>query len=53
MMIGYELSGTILSVGDRYVIKAVIGDAQLGLYSAAYNAASTSATPSFTRSARR
>ena len=37
MMIGYELSGTILSVGDRYVIKAVIGDEQLGLYSAAYN----------------
>jgi O-antigen/teichoic acid export membrane protein len=37
MMIGYELSGVILSIGDRYVIKAIIGDAQLGLYSAAYN----------------
>jgi O-antigen/teichoic acid export membrane protein len=36
-MIGYELSGVILSIGDRYVIKAIIGDAQLGLYSAAYN----------------
>ena len=37
MMIGYEMSGVILSMGDRYVIKAMIGDAQLGLYSAAYN----------------
>jgi O-antigen/teichoic acid export membrane protein len=37
MMIGYELSGAILSLGDRYVIKAKIGDEQLGLYSAAYN----------------
>jgi len=37
MMIGYELSGAILSLGDRYVIKGVLGDEQLGLYSAAYN----------------
>ena len=37
MMIGYEMSGVILSMGDRYVIKAMIGDAQLGLYSAAVN----------------
>jgi O-antigen/teichoic acid export membrane protein len=37
MMIGYEISGIILSVGDRYVIDGVIGPEQLGLYSAAYN----------------
>ena len=37
MMIGYELSGIILSVGDRYVIEGVIGEEQLGLYAAAYN----------------
>ena len=37
MMIGYELSGVILSMGDRLVIKVMIGDAQLGLYAAAYN----------------
>ena len=37
MMIGYEISGIILSLGDRYVIDAVIGPEQLGLYSAAYN----------------
>lgn len=37
MMIGYELSGLILSVGDRYVIDGVIGEEQLGLYAAAYN----------------
>jgi O-antigen/teichoic acid export membrane protein len=37
MMVGYELSGVILSVGDRYVIEGMIGEAPLGLYSAAYN----------------
>ena len=37
MMIGYEVSGIILSVGDRYVIDGVIGPEPLGLYSAAYN----------------
>jgi O-antigen/teichoic acid export membrane protein len=37
MMIGYEVSGIVLSVGDRYVIDAKIGPEQLGLYSAAYN----------------
>lgn len=37
MMIGYELSGIILSVGDRYVIHGLIGAEPLGLYSAAYN----------------
>jgi O-antigen/teichoic acid export membrane protein len=37
MMIGYELSGLILSVGDRYVIQGILGEEQLGLYAAAYN----------------
>lgn len=37
MMIGFELSGIILALGDRYVINALIGRDNLGLYSAAYN----------------
>jgi O-antigen/teichoic acid export membrane protein len=37
MMFGYELSGIVLAVGDRYVIEALIGAEPLGLYSAAYN----------------
>lgn len=37
MLVGYELSGIILSVGDRYVIEGFMGEAPLGLYSAAYN----------------
>jgi O-antigen/teichoic acid export membrane protein len=37
MLIGYELSGIILSVGDRYVIQGLVGEEPLGLYSAAYN----------------
>ncbi len=37
MMIGYELSGIVLGVGDRYVIHGTIGEQPLGLYSAAYN----------------
>ncbi len=37
MMIGYELSGIILSVGDRYVIEWLVGEKPLGLYAAAYN----------------
>jgi O-antigen/teichoic acid export membrane protein len=37
MTFGFELASVILSVGDRYVIKAVIGEAPLGLYAAAYN----------------
>ncbi len=37
MMIGYEMSGIILAVGDRYVIHGMIGATALGLYSAAYN----------------
>src|SRR5207249_459098 len=32
MMIGYELSGIVLSVGDRYVIDGLIGEVPLGLY---------------------
>jgi O-antigen/teichoic acid export membrane protein len=37
MMIGYELAGIILGVGDRYVIHGLLGETPLGLYSAAYN----------------
>lgn len=37
MMIGYEMSGIILAVGDRYVIEGTIGEGPLGLYAAAYN----------------
>jgi O-antigen/teichoic acid export membrane protein len=37
MMIGYELSGIVLAVGDRYVIAGKIGQTPLGLYGAAYN----------------
>lgn len=37
MMIGYEMAGIILSVGDRYVIDGLLGEAPLGLYGAAYN----------------
>jgi O-antigen/teichoic acid export membrane protein len=37
MMVGYEVSGIVLAVGDRYVIDGKIGEEPLGLYSAAYN----------------
>jgi len=37
MLIGYELSGIVLMVGDRFVIQGMVGEEQLGLYSAAYN----------------
>jgi O-antigen/teichoic acid export membrane protein len=37
MMIGYEMSGIALAVGDRYVIQGTIGEGPLGLYAAAYN----------------
>lgn len=37
MMIGYEFAGIVLAVGDRYVIEAILGEAPLGLYGAAYN----------------
>lgn len=37
MMVGHELSGIILSVGDRYVIQGLIGAEPVGIYSAAYN----------------
>ena len=33
----YELCGTLLSVGDRFIIEHFRGPAALGLYSAAYN----------------
>ena len=37
MLIGYELSGIVLMVGDRYIIQGKLGEEQVGLYSAAYN----------------
>jgi O-antigen/teichoic acid export membrane protein len=37
MMLGYELSGIVLAVGDRYIVAALAGEEPLGLYSAAYN----------------
>jgi O-antigen/teichoic acid export membrane protein len=37
MVVGYEISGLILNVGDRYIVRAMIGEKELGLYSAAYN----------------
>jgi O-antigen/teichoic acid export membrane protein len=37
MMIGYEMSGIVLAVGDRYVIEGILGAEPLGLYAAAYN----------------
>ncbi|HYW04925.1 MAG TPA: oligosaccharide flippase family protein [Gammaproteobacteria bacterium] len=36
-LIGYELAGQILSIGDRYVIQWALGSAALGSYAAAYN----------------
>jgi O-antigen/teichoic acid export membrane protein len=36
MMFGYEISGIVLAVGDRYAIEYLIGAAPLGLYAAAY-----------------
>ena len=36
MMIGFELSGIVLAVGDRYAINWLLGPEQLGLYAAAY-----------------
>ncbi len=36
-MIGFELASVVLSLGDRYVIQAYRGAADLGIYSAAYN----------------
>lgn len=37
MMLGYELSGIVLNVGDRYVVQALLGEKSLGVYAAAYN----------------
>ena len=36
-MIAYEMGGILLNVGDRYVIQAMLGTADLGIYAAAYN----------------
>jgi O-antigen/teichoic acid export membrane protein len=36
-MIAFELSGIVLSLGDRYVIQTMLGGEALGKYAAAYN----------------
>jgi len=37
MMLGWELSGLILSLGDRYLVQGLLGPGALGTYAAAYN----------------
>ena len=37
MMLGWELSGLMLSLGDRYVLQVLLGPGPLGTYAAAYN----------------
>jgi len=36
-MLGYEIAGITLSIGDRYVVQNKMGSAALGVYSATYN----------------
>jgi O-antigen/teichoic acid export membrane protein len=36
-MIGFELAGITLKIGDRYVIQAMLGSTPLGIYSVGYN----------------
>lgn len=36
-MAGYEISGILIQMGDRYVLKATLDLAAVGLYSAAFN----------------
>jgi len=36
-MLGYELFGTILNIGDRYVLQYLKGAESVGIYSASYN----------------
>jgi O-antigen/teichoic acid export membrane protein len=36
-MLGYEIAGIVLSLGDRYVIEALMGSSAVGVYSATYN----------------
>lgn len=36
-MVGYEVLGIVLQMGDRYVMQAYLGSEAIGLYSAAYN----------------
>jgi O-antigen/teichoic acid export membrane protein len=35
-MLGFELAGRILNIGDRYVIESYLGNSELGAYAAAY-----------------
>jgi len=37
MMIGYEIAGIVLGVGDRYFVQGLMGAEALGVYAAAYN----------------
>lgn len=36
-MMAYEVAGTLLNVGDRYVVQGLLGSASQGIYSAAYS----------------
>jgi O-antigen/teichoic acid export membrane protein len=36
-MVGYEVGGILLNVGDRYVIQDLMGNDAVGLYAASYN----------------
>jgi O-antigen/teichoic acid export membrane protein/glycosyltransferase involved in cell wall biosynthesis len=36
-MVGYEIAGVVLLLGDRYVIQVLLGGDAVGMYSAAYN----------------
>lgn len=36
-MVGYEVGGILLNVGDRYVIQDMLGNDAVGLYAASYN----------------
>jgi O-antigen/teichoic acid export membrane protein len=36
-LMAYEIAGTVLNVGDRYVVQALLGSGAQGVYSAAYS----------------
>ena len=36
-MLGYEMAGIVLNIGDRYLIQWIRGAEDLGIYSAVYN----------------
>ena len=39
-LVGFELSATLLAIGDRYLIQAYMNEGAVGVYSAGYNIAS-------------